>query len=79
MIDNNSSLQKFGKSQISTEILVLYHDPKYYKILQNKLDRQPGTKMCIVCIDFVKQKSEAFCGYLCSPLTISRFHNELIS
>lgn len=66
MINNNSSLQKFGKSQISIEILVLVCDHKYYKVLQDKLVRTPGTKMCIVCIDSVKQKSEAFYRYILS-------------
>lgn len=60
MINNISSLQKFKKSQISTEFLVLFCDHKYCKVLQDKLDRTPGTKMCIVCIDSVRQKNETF-------------------
>lgn len=60
MVNNNCSLQEFRKSQISTEFLVLFCNHKYYKVLQDKLDRTPVTKMCIVCIDSVRQKSEAF-------------------
>lgn len=58
--NSNTPLQKFSKTQASTEFWVPFCHPKYYKILQNKLGRQAGTKMCNVCIVFVKQNSEAF-------------------
>lgn len=77
--NNNSSLQKFSKAQVSTEFWVPFCDTKSYKILQSKLDRQAGTKMSNVCIIFVKQNSEVFYGYLFSPLIVRKFHYEMIS